>query len=84
MKSVGIAQLKAHLSAHLKAVRKGATVVILDRHEPVARLVPMEEKKGDLIIRPPRRRLSDIRLPAAPVGEGDILETLAEERADRF
>ena len=84
MKSVGIAQLKAHLSAHLKAVRKGATVVILDRNEPVARLVPMEEKRGDLVIRPRRLRVTDLP-PPRPIGRGgDILETLAEERADRF
>jgi prevent-host-death family protein len=84
MKSVGIAQLKAHLSAHLKAVRKGSSVVILDRNEPVARLVPMEERKGDLVIRPRRLRVTDLP-PPRPMGHGgDIVETLSEERADRF
>ena len=37
---VGIAELKARLSEHLRAVRKGRTVTVLDRDTPVARIVP--------------------------------------------
>ena len=37
MKSVGIAELKARLSEHLKSVRRGRTLTVLDRETPVAR-----------------------------------------------
>jgi prevent-host-death family protein len=41
MKSkVGIAELKAHLSAYVRAAQKGKEVVIKDRNTEVARLVP--------------------------------------------
>ena len=40
MKGVGIADLKARLSEHLKAVRKGGTITVLDRNTPVAQIVP--------------------------------------------
>ena len=38
---VGIAALKARLSEHLRAVRKGRTITVLDRDTPVARIVPL-------------------------------------------
>jgi len=38
---VGVRDLRAHLSAYLRAVARGATVVIGDRRrQPIARLVP--------------------------------------------
>ena len=38
MEKTTISQLKARLSAYLKKVRAGQTILILDRDEPVARL----------------------------------------------
>ena len=38
MERTTISQLKARLSAYLKKVRAGQTILILDRDEPVARL----------------------------------------------
>jgi len=40
MKTTGIADLKAHLSAYLRAVRGGEEVTVLDRDTPVATIVP--------------------------------------------
>jgi hypothetical protein len=40
MRKVGIADLKAHLSQHLRKVRGGRTLTILDRDTPIARIVP--------------------------------------------
>ena len=40
MGDVRIADLKARLSEHLRSVRKGATLTVLDRDTPVARIVP--------------------------------------------
>ena len=41
MEKITISQLKARLSAYLKKVRAGQTILILDRDEPVARLEPV-------------------------------------------
>lgn len=38
MEKTTISQLKARLSAYLKKVRAGQTILILDRDEPIARL----------------------------------------------
>ncbi|HEY9420323.1 MAG TPA: type II toxin-antitoxin system prevent-host-death family antitoxin [Thermoanaerobaculia bacterium] len=46
-KTVGIRELKAHLSGLVREVREGATLVITDRGEAVARIVPMPGKKED-------------------------------------
>jgi prevent-host-death family protein len=40
MSDVGIADLKARPSEHLRVVRNGATLTVLDRNTPVARIVP--------------------------------------------
>ena len=41
MRTVKIADLKAHLSAHLQLVRDGEEVMVCDRNKPVARIVPI-------------------------------------------
>ncbi len=41
MKKAKIADLKDHLSGYLDHVRSGGTVLVLDRTEPVARIVPL-------------------------------------------
>lgn len=81
MKTVGIADLKAHLSEHLRAVRKGRTLTVLDRDSPVARLVPVEA--GPLEVRKATRRAADLpnQSPATPVT--DSLAVLLEDRARR-
>jgi prevent-host-death family protein len=44
---VGVRQLRAHLSAYLRAVARGESVTIGDRRRrPIARLVPMERDPG--------------------------------------
>ena len=40
MSDVRIAELKARLSEHLRSVRNGSTLTVLDRDTPVARIVP--------------------------------------------
>lgn len=45
---VGIRDLRAHLSRWLREVRSGREVVVTDRGEPIARLVP-QNREGDLI-----------------------------------
>ena len=40
MRTVNIGDLKARLSAHIRLVRDGEEVIVCDRNNPVARLVP--------------------------------------------
>ncbi|MGH7695557.1 MAG: type II toxin-antitoxin system Phd/YefM family antitoxin, partial [Gemmatimonadaceae bacterium] len=46
MKTVRIADLKARLSEHLRYVRRGNVLTILDRDTPVAKVVPIDEGSG--------------------------------------
>ena len=81
MKGVGIAELKARLSEHLKSVRKGRTITVLDRDTPVAQIVPFE---GDAVeVRRATRRLKDFRLPSPPSRRTDSLAVLLDDRSRR-
>jgi prevent-host-death family protein len=81
MKGVGIAELKARLSEHLRAVRKGRTLTVLDRDTPVARIVPYTTEPIE--IRRATRRLRDLPLPPAPSTRTDSLEVLVDDRRRR-
>jgi prevent-host-death family protein len=84
MKRVGTADLKAHLSEHLRAVRNGEEIVIMDRREPIARVIPFEALDEPLIIEPARGSLADFPWPGAVGGSPiDVLAALADERGDR-
>lgn len=61
MKRVGVADLKAHLSAHLRTVKKGDTLVVVERGTPVARIVPAGDPRGGVVTRPATRDLSSVR-----------------------
>ncbi len=61
MKQVGIADLKAHLSGHLRTVKKGETLLVVDRGTPVARILPAADPSGGLVTRPPTRDLQSVR-----------------------
>lgn len=81
MKTVGIADLKAHLSEHLRAVRKGRTVTVVDRHTPVARLVPVET--GPLEVRKATRSAADLPRQRPTTPATDSVAVLLEDRARR-
>lgn len=80
MKPVGIAELKAHLSRYVHAVRRGQTVVVLDRKEPVARIVPIAPGRLTLQARRATRSLRDVALPPPFPGKVDSLAALLEDR----
>jgi len=61
MKKVGVADLKAHLSGHLRTVKKGETLVVLERGTPVARIVPEADLRGGVVVRPPTRDLPSVK-----------------------
>ena len=84
MKQVRIAELKDHLSAHLRAVEAGETVEVLDRDRPIARIVPIDSDRSLKII-PAERPFSEIRHKVYPRADWAIpsLDLLLEERGDR-
>ncbi len=79
MKNVGIAELKARLSAHLKSVQKGHPITVVDRGRAVAQLIPMPVE-GDISVRKPLRGLHSMRLPPPVAQPVDSLAALLEER----
>lgn len=79
-KTVKVAELKAQLSAYLRAARRGHPVTVCDRDTPIARLVPYSPAGGPLTVRRPIRALHDIPLPP-PLGHPvESLTALLEER----
>lgn len=91
MEKATVSQLKNHLSAYLKKVRAGESVLILDRHQPVARLerVAGEDFAEDRLARLERegllRRATQsipmelLRAPV-PTAKQSVLAALLEER----
>ena len=83
MNEIRIADLKSHLSEHLRKVRGGRTLTILDRDTPIARIVPWKTGEGALKIRSPLAgapKLHDIPLPPPLKVRGDVVTLLLEER----
>ena len=81
MADVRIADLKARLSEHLRAVRNGSTVTVFDRDTPVARIVPYTAQPVE--IRKAKRRLRDLKLPAKPSKRTNSVALLVEDRERR-
>jgi prevent-host-death family protein len=95
MKTATISEAKNHLSELLVRVKRGETVLILDRDRPVARLEPvgryegadvdarLEELERRGVIRRPKRRPGKnllATLPPAPQIKADVLAALLAER----
>lgn len=86
MSKTGVADLKARLSEHLRAVRRGDEITVMDRETPIARLVPYATS-GALRVREPSGRYgkpSDVPLPPPARVAADVVEALREERKDRL
>jgi antitoxin (DNA-binding transcriptional repressor) of toxin-antitoxin stability system len=88
-----ISELKNRLSAYLKKVRAGHSVLILDRDQPVAKLeavgggTPHDDKlarleRAGLIRRATSRSLPEALLAAAPAASRSVTEALIAERRD--
>jgi prevent-host-death family protein len=81
--SVKTAELKAHLSKHLRAVRRGETIVVLDRDEPIARIVPIGAAGLELVVRPAVGSLHEVALPGPTRSTNDVVDELRQERIER-
>jgi prevent-host-death family protein len=83
MQTVRIADLKAKLSEYLRAVRGGATLTVLDRATPIARIVPFSREPAPLRLRRPMPNapaLHRVRLPPPLKLRVDAVALLLEER----
>jgi prevent-host-death family protein len=86
MKAIKIAELKDRLSEHLRAVERGAEVVVTDRDRPIARIVPFPGGQPTATIEPAKVPFSVVRSRKRPkparwtVGS---LALLSVERGDR-
>ncbi len=94
MRSVKIAELKNNLSRYLDQIRAGGSVLVFDREQPVAKMVPAQggevadgnrdgrlerlERRG--VIRRGKGGLPNwLGRPALKV-QGGVIKTLLEER----
>ena len=93
MEKATISQLKNQLSAYLKKVKGGHSILILDRDQPVARLerVEREQHPDDRLARLERaglirRATQAIPIKAlkapAPRAKRSVLQALIEERRE--
>lgn len=91
MKSIGIRQAKTTFSRLLRAVRRGEEIVITDRGNPIAKIVPIagdEETndrwiermvaEGKLSPRPPNARMPE----PLPIEPSDIMQRILREDRD--
>ncbi len=85
MKSVKIAELKNHLSEHLRAVEAGAEIIITDRDRPIARIVPHTSADRRVRISKPKRSFASLRTKRFAPAKWKISSTdlLLEERRER-
>jgi prevent-host-death family protein len=86
MKKVNISTIKAELSKYLRFAKSGQEVLIMDRNQPVAKLVGIDAQTP-LKMKEPQADLKSI-LQKADMRtfseKNDILDTLLIDREDRF
>ena len=83
MKRIKIADLKDHLSEHLRAVERGAEMEVTDRARPIVRLVPVAAGNG-ISITPALRPFAEVRAKRFRPARWSMrsLELLREERGE--
>ena len=91
MERVSISRLKDQLSAYLKKVQAGETVLVMDRGKPVAKLERVESGTDDDaryrrllaagLVRPPEKAFdAEMVDPLDPGCDARVVEALLEER----
>lgn len=93
MEKATISQLKNHLSRYLRKVRAGASILVLDRDEPVARLEAVSAgtvapgrlerlERAGLVRRPARPPRAPHALPGPVRARESVLAALLDERRE--
>ena len=83
MKRLKIAEFKARLSEHLRSVRRGHSLIVMDRNTPIARVVPYLPTGEPLRVREPAQEytaLQKVPLPPRVKLKHDVVDLLLEER----
>ena len=82
VKQVRIAELKAHLSEHLRTVRRGETLAVLDRDTPIAQIGPVPDRSQLRVRKPAPGSPAPNRVPVPGTFKSgiDIVQLLMEER----
>ena len=86
MKKANISKIKAELSKYLRFVKSGEEVIIMDRDQPVAKLVGVSAI-NTVAIKEPTADLKSILLASDKrsfTESRDILDVLSQDREDRF
>jgi antitoxin (DNA-binding transcriptional repressor) of toxin-antitoxin stability system len=86
MKSVRVADLKAHLSEHLRSVRRGHPNAVMDRDTPIAQILPFRAELANVPVRQPKPGVGkpkDFRLPEPLALHGDVVSLLLADRRER-
>ncbi len=73
-KSVGIRELKAHLSRYMKEVKEGDEILVSERGRVIARLVPVEPRTD-------AGRLRDLLLKLS--AEGKVIPPRIQKKSGR-
>lgn len=90
MKTVGISELKSKLSAYLAGLESGEEILVTERGQPIARIVPIDvaatpedllELAREGIVRLPRHEAVRPR-PRVKDPRGRLLAALLEERRE--
>lgn len=93
MEKATISQIKNHLSAYLKKVRAGESVLILERDQPIARLervagnaYPQDKlarlERDGLVRRSQQPVPIELLRTRAPKSKRSVLQALLEERSE--
>ena len=85
MKTVKIAELKNHLSEHLRSVEAGEEIVVTDRNRPIAKIIPHSSVEKRLRFSEPKRSFESVRDKRFVPAKWKIRSTdlLLEERQKR-
>lgn len=80
---VKIAEFKTHLSRHLRSVRSGNSLTIMDRNTPIATVQPI--RRSSLVIHPATKTWADVQPLLARIKPSKIdpVAILLEMRKDR-
>ncbi len=80
---VKLSEPEAHLSEHLRRVRRGHSLVVVDRDKPVAKVVRYTEGDEPVAVRAPLGKypsLQGVPLPPRLGLDIDIVDLLLEDR----
>lgn len=77
---VRIAELKTRLSEHLRYVRRGGSITVLDRQTPIARLESYARSGQPLVVRPAAGSFAKMKFPRLAKLEIDPVALLLQDR----